>query len=366
MRSSIRQVAEQAQVSPMTVSRVLQGRKNQVNEETYRRVLAAIQQLNYVPVRPVVQNRHTETNTIALVPYYVKPSRSAIDSVTFEGLCEQAGHSGYDLTIMLRGEAEWMAKREEMRFLDRRSDGFIFISPGCGEWRTTFDALVRHSIPTVVCYRRDVPAGVAWVDPDNEAIMRLALDCLIRAGHRDIAYVAGPRPDRSDNERLPNLSAAAPGFDNQERQRYFEEITGARGLKKSSRRIIWTGDAGWVFSAREFGDLLAAGATGVICGDHQALQLLDHAEAFGVCVPYDLSIIGIDNEVAAAHRGLTSVGFGYDTVGRLAVQSWLELKRGKDSRDCCKVVPVALQERKTVAPPRPKGVRQWKSTVDSL
>lgn len=338
----------------MTVSRVLQGRKNQVNEETYQRVLAAIQALNYVPVRPVVQNRHTETNTIALVPYYIKPSRSVLDSVTFEGLCEGAGQSGYDLTIMLRGEAEWMANREEMRFLDRRSDGFIFISPGLGEWQTTFEALLQQSIPTVVCYRRDVPEGVAWVDPDNEGIIRQALECLAAAGHRNVAYIAGPRPNRSDNERLPNLSAARPSFDNQQRQECFTAIMRELGLPEWSGRIVWTQNADWTFSADEFRTLLNDGTTGIIYGDHQAFQLLEHAAALGVDVPRDVSIVGIDNQIEAAHRGLTSVGFGYDVVGRLAVEAWLELKKGKPAADCCKVVPVALVERDTVAAP-PNG-----------
>lgn len=355
MRSSIRQVAERAQVSPMTVSRVLQGRKNQVNEETYSRVMVAIQELNYVPVRAAVQNRHSETNTIALVPYYVKPSRSLVDSVTFEGLCEMAGSNGYDLTIMLRGEAEWMANREELRFLDRRSDGFIFISPGCGEWQMAFETLVQHEIPTVVCYRRDAPAGVAWVDPDNESIIRLALERLTGAGHRNIAYGAGPRLNQIDNEKLPNLSGARPSFDNQERLRYFSEMMTARGLDDYADQIIWTRDTDWHFTAEEFRGLLERGTTALICGSHQALQILDHARNTGIVIGQDFSIIAVDDHPESAHRGLTTMDFGYDEVGRLAVQAWLDLHRGGKPAECCKVVPVTLIERSSVGAPRLNG-----------
>jgi DNA-binding LacI/PurR family transcriptional regulator len=342
----------------MTVSRVLQGRKDQVNDETYTRVLAAMHEMNYVPVRPAMQNRHVETNTIAIVPYYLKPARSLVDSLTFEGLCGQAGQNGYDLTIMLRGEAEWMANREELRFLDRRSDGFIFISPGCGEWQMAFEALIQYSIPTVVCYRRDVPEGIAWVDPDNESIIRQALDCLTRAGHSKIAYVAGPHLDHIDSDKLPNLSGARPSYDNMERQRYFTQIMQSLGHEEFSERIVWTKDPDWNFTREEFRDLLKSGVTGLICGDHQALQILDHAKALRLRIPHDFSIVGIDNQIEAAHRGLTSIGFGYDEIGRLAVQAWLELQQGNSARECNKVVTVRLEERATVAPPAKSALRR--------
>ncbi len=89
----------------MTVSRVLHGRKNKVNEETYSRVVAAMQELDYVPVRSAVQNRHVETKAIGLVPYHKMVSRYKLDSVTYDGICESASDEGYDLLVMLRNEA---------------------------------------------------------------------------------------------------------------------------------------------------------------------------------------------------------------------------------------------------------------------
>lgn len=56
-RASIRQVAEVAGVSTMTVSRVLHGQGGSQHEE---RVLAAVRELDYVPVRSAVQNRHMQ------------------------------------------------------------------------------------------------------------------------------------------------------------------------------------------------------------------------------------------------------------------------------------------------------------------
>jgi LacI family transcriptional regulator/LacI family repressor for deo operon, udp, cdd, tsx, nupC, and nupG len=338
----------------MTVSRVLQGRKEQVNDETYSRVLAAMHEMNYVPVRPVMQNRHVETNAIGLVPYYMNPSGNAIDSVTIEGLCEQAGVHGYDLYIMMRPEAEWMANREDLRFLDRRCDGFIFISPGAGEWQAGLESLVQHGIPTVVCYRRDVPEGVAWIDPDNEAIIRIALEHLMAHGHSRIAYFTGPRPSLQGKERLANLSGVRPNFDDTQRQKYFTQMMKEMGNAKWSEQILWFRDPEWKLSEEEAREFFDSGATAVICGDLLAMQLWDRSLAAGLCVPEDLSIVSIDGSTAAAHRGLTTISFGYDEIGRHAVKTWVELNAGQSVKNCCKVLPVRLTERASVAAPRRK------------
>lgn len=354
MRASIRQVAERANVSRMTVSRVLQGRRELVNEATYARVLATIQEMDYVPVRPAMQNRHVETNAIGVVPYYRSPAAHSIDSSTFEGLCQQAGGNGYDLYIMLRGESEWMANREDLRFLDRRSDGFIFISPGVGEWQTGLESLVENKIPAVVCYRREVPEGVAWVDPDNEAIVRLALRHLTEMGHSRIAYFTGPRPSLLGRERLADLSGARPNYDDQERQKQFVKCMKELGHHEWSERILWFHDPEWNLTPEEAADFFASGATAVICGDLLAIQILDLARAAGLSVPGDLSIVSIDGQMPAAHRGLTSVSFGYDEIGRQAVQAWTDLRDGKPLQECCKIVPVNLDKRDSVGPPTQK------------
>ena len=350
MRATIRQVAARAEVSRMTVSRVLQGRRHQVNDQTYDRVLAVIQEMNYVPVRPMTQNRPHQTNSIGMVPYHRNPSRNLIDSLTFEGLCDGASNYGHDLLIMLRAEAEWMANREELRFLDRRCDGFIFISPGAHEWQTALETLVQHEIPAVVCYRRDVPDGVAWVDPDNESVVDLALDCLQKQGHRNIAYLGGPKTTLAQNGLLANVSGPRTNSDDESRIAYFCAHLSAA---QAEPFVLHPADEDWKLARDEVQGLLDSGATGVMCvNDHMALQLWDHLESLGLRVPDDLSIVSVDNQQSAELRGLTSIGFGYDEVGRHAVKAWHELSQGKPAAQCSHVVPVHLVERVSVAAPR--------------
>lgn len=334
MRHSIRQVAKHARVSPMTVSRVLHGRKDLVANDTFERVLASVRDLDYVPVASPTQNRPVKTGSIGIVPFYSNVNNNPIDSQTFEGLCAQARAHSYDLLVMLRDDADWMS-RATARFLDRRNDGFIFISPDVQEWRSILKELPGHDIPAVICYRRDVPEGVAWIDPDNEAIVRLAVELLHKHGHQRLAYLTGPK--------------ALSNFDDRARQKAFLREIGARGLQGT---LIEGASDAWELKLDVLAELRESGVTGVLCvNDFLALQLWQAAVQAGLRIPDDLSLIGVDDQ-DTQHFGLTSVGFGYAQVGRLAVEAWVALQNGQDARSCCCVVPVHLIERSSVGAPR--------------
>ena len=106
MRVSIRQVAQRAGVSAMTVSNVLRDREGQMVGETRRRVLEAIHELGYVPVRSSMQNRHVRTNCLGLV--FIQSMQGAVGYPTFLGMCERARQVDYDLTMLLRSEPDWV------------------------------------------------------------------------------------------------------------------------------------------------------------------------------------------------------------------------------------------------------------------
>jgi len=58
----MRQVAERAGVSQVTVTNVLRGRTARTSLETRDRVLRAVHELGYTPVvQPASQQRHVET-----------------------------------------------------------------------------------------------------------------------------------------------------------------------------------------------------------------------------------------------------------------------------------------------------------------
>ena len=206
-------VAERAGVSPMTVSNLLRDRTDQMGEETRLRVLQAIHDLEYIPVRTAAQNRHVRTNAIGVV--FLQDMQGAVGYPTFQGMCDRARQTDHDLTIFLRSKPDWVKPGTEGQFLDRRCDGFIFVGDNRPE---VSEVLVQHGIPVVECYSFAPPAGVARVLGDNASAMRQVVAHLVAQGHRRIAHIAGPEDKREAVERRESFCAAmremvGPGAD---------------------------------------------------------------------------------------------------------------------------------------------------------
>jgi len=342
MRSSIRQVAERAGVSAMTVSNVLRSRTEKMSEATRQRVLQAIHDLDYVPVRTAAQNRHVMTHAIGVV--FLWEIEGVVSYPTFFGMCHRARRLDYDLTVFLRSESDWVKPGTEASFLDRRCDGFIFVGDNR---REVSEVLIRHRVPVVECFSVCPPPGAARVLSDNACGMRRAVRHLAERGHRHIAHLAGP----ADNTEAV------------ERRVGFQGAMRESGLPGHADCIVQADTWGdrWGFSKEDDGLLtrpfveavLKEDVTAVVCAnDLFALALWRMAEERGLRVPEDLSITGMDDITQGALRGLTSVAQSFEQIGHAAVDAVIALLGGADAADVSRVLPVELVERASVAAPR--------------
>ena len=337
MRATIRSIAQEAGVSNVTVSNVLRGLDNRASQETRARVLEAAQKLNYIPVKPpTTQNFHVETRVVTMVPEYHDIRHPDLDLFTYQGVIERARRHGYNVLTMLCHDHAKSVGREELRFLDRSSDGFIFTVSLQEHWLHVLGMLGQNRVPSVICYCRDVPDGVAWVDVDNESAMAQAVGHLVDAGHKRIAFLAGP-PDN---------------FDANERRRGWVCAMQERGLDASEKFIVQAAGKDYVQDVAAIAGVKNLGVTAAVCfNDTLALALWDALQAQGLGVPEDFSIIGMDDRIEARERGLSSLAFSFADVGRLAMDAWLELKNGGEAADCSHVAPVALKVRRSVGAP---------------
>ena len=327
-RASIQQVARHAGVSAMTVSRMLRGQKGLVSAKNQERILAALRDLDYVPVRTAMQNRHVKTGVIGLAFDNIFSMKTYVGAHTFEGLREAAFARNYDL-LLLHSRPESSLDEQKMQFLDRRCDGFVFVSPR--DRGGVLECLVQHGFPTVSCYNMDVPAGIAWVESDNAAAINQAVQTMQQAGHQDIAYISGPHSHSNSRQRC---------------EAYCNAMHGA-GLTP-----FW-------FEVREIGDVERGAAvmlrrrpSAVVChNDHWALILWNMAREQGLQVPRDLSIIGVDDLPESAERGLTTFINPFEEIGHTAVESLLALLQGSEVEEHCRILPMKMVMRGSVAPP---------------
>lgn len=333
-RATIRCIAEEVGVSNVTVSNVLRGLDSRASEETRARVLEAASRLNYIPVKPpTAQNYQVETGVVTMVPEHHDIRHPDLDLFTYQGILEGARKHNYNVLTMVCPDQNKNVARQELRFLDRSSDGFIFTVSLQAQWAQVFDIVAKHHVPSVVCYHREVPEGVAWVDVDNEGAMSQAVEHLVQNGHSRIAFLAGP-PDN---------------FDANERRRAWTAAMSERGLDGSHRFIVQGAGKNYVQDREAMASVSSLGVTAAVCfNDTLALALWDTLEAQGRRVPEDISLIGMDNRLEAEKRGLSSLAFAFADVGRLAMDAWCELKNGQPAAQCCRTAPVRLVQRASV------------------
>jgi DNA-binding LacI/PurR family transcriptional regulator len=189
-RPTMRDVARAAGVSPMTVSRVVNG-EPMVMPETVARVERAIRRLGYQRNEAARRLRREgqPTQTIGLLvddlanPFFAALAAAVEDAARIRNYVVLIGSSNDSL----RREREVVAA-----FCARQVDGLIVV-PVEGNHRFLADQLARGT--KVVCVDR--PADGLAVDKvlvDNRAGARKAVRHLLDQGHRRIGYL-GDRED---------------------------------------------------------------------------------------------------------------------------------------------------------------------------
>jgi len=313
----------------MTVSRVLSSRDHAVSEETRKRVLAAVEELQYVPVaQPMVQSRRTETRIIGLV-FDGTPFEGPFGLPTFIGLREGAKKYNYDLLTLIRDTPDWMLGKEELQFLDWRCDGIIFISP---QNRTkTIDALTRYKIPVVCCHSEDASAGVPCVTSDNFGVMYQMTNHLIANGHTKIMHV-GPCMERSDFNK---------------RQEGYKKAMLDAGLDP----VVFLFDYKNEQSVQNFlTQIEQHHITALNCfSDTQAFYAWDVCMVNDIKIPQEISITGMNNAgQEPISRGLTTATVPYEESGEIAFEIMMQLIKGNTGSVEGALLPFQIIERTSV------------------
>lgn len=181
--ATIRDVAERADVSLGTVSRVLNGHPA-VRPAMREKVEAAIRDLGYVP-NPAAQSlRSSRTRTIGLIvpdlmsPMTVQLVRHVEDEVRAIGFTPMVAESRFDAQL----EATHIAN-----MLDRRIDGLL-ISP-IESVSAVVRAVAPSRTPTVLLQLRQPRRELPSVYVEEGPAMRDAVDAIVARGHRRVALV---------------------------------------------------------------------------------------------------------------------------------------------------------------------------------
>lgn len=333
--STIRDVAELADVSKATVSRYLNG-SLVLPPDTAKRVDDAVLALNYRQNSLARRLSLGSSETIGLaMPEVANPFFAELaDAVE-----EAASASGYGLALCItRNKLEREALY--LRWLDTRHlDGLIFATnrPDDGSLRKLMGERAN-----IVLVDEDVPgADVPRVFVDNVEGGYQATRHLLDAGHKRIAHVTGPEALFTVQERLEGYKRAL-----------------AEAQVRFDPKLVHFGSYDRAFG-REIGTRLIASAkppTALFAtSDYIAVGVLDALRERALSVPDYMSIVGFDDMEFAnlLMPAITTVRQSAAELGRMSVALLVSmLTSDATSHPAVHRLPVRLIERASVAPPR--------------
>jgi LacI family transcriptional regulator len=305
-----RDVALRAGVSRSIVSGVLNGTMStmRVSEETRLRILAAAEELGYTP-NPVAQAlRRKRSNVLGFVPRSnrLNPYDSPVPFLLAVHLTHAGTEHGYHFVTANPETPDLDNTDRLIQFLiGRHVDGIVLDSPPDA---AEVAQLVERRIPVVQMIRPQHDVSTPTIMIDARPGTAEAIEHLIEAGHRDIAFIGIGGDHPVDRARLDT----------------FREVLAAAGI---AAREEWTilvrayNTANGRDAAAELMRHPSLPTALFVAGDNLAAGVLQHLYERGVRVPDHLSVISYD-DIYAGHLAppLTSVNQPLQAAASQAVE----------------------------------------------
>ncbi len=335
--ATIHDVAQDAGVSPTTVSRYLNNRI-ELPPSTAGRIDAAIARLDYRPNLLAKRLSTGKSEAVGLVTPEIREPFFAELASAFEDEADRHGYTVFMSSTRSDRERE-IASLERLH--DRHVDGLLMMTntPDDG----TLAALIGRR-RNVVIVDEDIPGvNVPRIFVENTEGAYRATRHLIEHGHTRIAYLAGPQGLFTVGERHRGFVQAMSEAAIPVRPEYVAigsfapELARAATLKFLALPVPPTA----IFASSDY---LAIGA---VMGLHEA----------GIRVPEEVSLIGFDDMAFGALLSppLTAIRQPVETLGRLGFQTLFALLNGEPPPMLTRL-PVELIVRRSVGAPRKKDI----------
>lgn len=275
--ATIYDIAKKANVSAMTVSRVINN-TGRVSEKTRDKVKQVMEEMRYIPNSVARCLVTQESKIVSLLitditnPFFTTMARGAEDT---------AMRHGYRLMFGNSDESFSKEKDYVEMILSMRVDGVLF-APSGDQSKEHLEWLQRQNVPFVLL-DREVP-GIdcdAVLGDSRDGAKRMVAE-MIRYGHRRIALVNGAQDVSTARERQAGYIEAV-----QEAGIEFDE---SLIMQTSYSRVQDLSVAHWMELAPE------ARPTAIFAANNMlALSVLKSVRSLGLRVPDDLSIACFDD-----------------------------------------------------------------------
>ncbi|MFD2115755.1 LacI family DNA-binding transcriptional regulator [Paenibacillus yanchengensis] len=330
MNITIKDIARVTNVSPATVSRVLNN-VGGYNEATRKKVLQAAAELGYrrnESARSLVKN---SSNLIGVI----MPQVSTLFYGDIMTGIERAAHqSGYSIIISHSGNVGDKIPECIKLMAERKVDGLIIATVEINDEHLAMVQELR--IPYLLLATRMPDRNVPYLKVNDFDAAYTATHHLIENGHEKIGLVGLSLTDRV---------AGTTRFEG------YKRALEDNGLKFDPH-LVKEGDYGFYSGQRAMQSYLQEKTelTAVFCvSDDVALGVISVAADHGIQIPDDLSVVGYDNTIIAEMSipPLTSIDQPFMEMGEEGCSMVIDAIRHKQ-KIYSKIMPYTLVERRSV------------------
>lgn len=337
-KPTLQDVADQAKVSRMTVSRVF-SEKNNVSKETEEKIKTIAKKIGYHPnlIARSLSARNSKTIGIFVpktrylfLDIYITQILSGISDVTQE----------LDYRIMLF-PIDYTKQKKDLYLSIARShlvDGIILLKTKIND--KGLEDLKKIDFPFILVNHRSSSKKYNFVDTYNIKGAKLAVEYLYSLGHKKIAFVSGAMDETNAIDRLKGYKKTLKSLGLQYRQEWI--ISG-----KFSRETAYEASKELITSK----DL----PTAIFCSDdYMAIGVMDRIKEAGLSVPKDISIIGFDDiEISSfINPSLTTVRQSIYEIGKRSTELLLDLINKKRTSPISELLDVELIIRESTSKPK--------------
>ena len=348
MGLTLRDVAQEAQVSVKTVSRVLNN-EPYVSKEKRDKVHQAIEKLGF---RPNVQARRLKQNTdqsylIGLL--YDNPTAHYISRLLV-GTLDRCDEAGYRLAVeCLPSEREDKQQTRRPSFLHRDDLDGVILTPPLSDDLQLVEALERRGLAMIRITPFRERERTPYVYMDDLAAAREVTQHLLRLGHNRIAHIAGDPQHGSAKTRAQGYAAAMAAVGLSDNVVVHQgDYTFANGRVCAEALLHKRDRPTAIFAAN----------------DEMAIATIFAAQKYSLRVPEDLSVVGFDDLPFASliEPPLTTIQQPLQAMAEAAAGLLISLQENQKrlfeelntSTDYAVEVPFQFVLRGSTAPPPPR------------
>ncbi len=344
---TVKEIAKMCNVSPSTVSNILNG-KNNMTAETREKVLACIEETGYRPNYFAQGMRRQNNRTICIIAEEICQFSSPRIVESIMMYCENHGYrtifinlgmyNKWDNSGVRVGSSELNEENTTPAFLEAqaiRADGVIFVAAHGRELNIVPD---NYDIPVVYAYAYSKDNKYKSVIIDEQQGGESVINYLFSKGHSKVGIIAGSKDSFHTKERLQGV---INGYNRQ-------------GIAFDEDLVVygdWQRKSGYECVAQ----LIEKNVTAIwAMNDIMALGAYDYIREHDLIIGKDISVVGFDDrEIASyAYPPLTTAAINLDDIGVLSAKMIIEeveKSNGVGTSEAPRKITSTFIERKSVS-----------------